>query len=144
MQIHQLTKPASVRTKKRIGRGGKRGTYSGHGGKGQTARSGRKFCPIVREVLKRYPKIRGHRNRAAGLGCKIVNVALLEAKFEKGSVITPSILTEKNIVSRVGGKCPRVKILGQGDISKNFNVSDCEVSASAKEKIEKAGGAVKF
>jgi large subunit ribosomal protein L15 len=143
MQIHQLTKSASSKSRKRIGRGGKRGTYSGHGGKGQTARSGRNFRPIVREVLKRYPKLRGHRNRAARADGRIVNVALLEAKFEKGSTITPSILAEKNIVGRVGGKSPRVKILGQGDVSKNFNIFGCEVSAAAREKIEKAGGAIK-
>jgi Ribosomal protein L15 len=93
--------------------------------------------------LKRYPKLRGHRNRAARSDGRIVNVALLEAKFEKGSTITPSILAAKNIVGRIGGKSPRVKILGQGDVSKNFNISGCEVSAAAREKIEKAGGAIK-
>ncbi len=143
MQIHQLTKTASVKIRKRIGRGGKRGTYSGHGGKGQTARAGRKFCPIVREVLKRYPKLRGYKNNPVGFAPEIVNVGILEAKFGKGETISPRVLVEKDIVCRVGGKYPKVKILGKGIISKNLNLCGCEVSASAKEKIEKAGGTIK-
>lgn len=60
MQLHEL-KPIHKRKKpKRIGRGGKRGTYSGRGVKGQKARAGRKLKPIIREIIKRYPKIRGH------------------------------------------------------------------------------------
>jgi large subunit ribosomal protein L15 len=143
MQIHQLKNSSRSKTGKRIGRGGKRGTYSGRGGKGQTARAGRNFRPIIREVLKRYPKLRGHRNRAAGLTAFAVNLAILEAGFENGAAIDPRILIEKGIVRRAGGKTPRVKILGRGEISKKFNFAGCEVSASAKKKIESAGGVIK-
>ncbi len=143
MQTHQLKNSSRNKTGKRVGRGGKRGTYSGRGGKGQTARAGRNFRPIIREVLKRYPKLRGHRNRAAGAAGFAVNLAALEAGFENGAVIDPRILIEKNIVRRIGGKTPRVKILGRGEISKKFNIAGCEISAAAKAKIEKAGGVVK-
>ena len=92
MQTHQLKNSSRNKTGKRVGRGGKRGTYSGRGGKGQTARAGRNFRPIIREVLKRYPKLRGHRNRAAGAAGFAVNLAALEAGFENGAVIDPRIL----------------------------------------------------
>lgn len=142
MQIHQLTKTASAKTKKRVGRGGKRGTYSGHGGKGQSARAGRNFQPIIREVLKRYPKLRGYKNNPA-VKPATVNVKTLEALFSDGDAVNPRVLARKGIVSRVSGKCPQVKILGVGDITKKIVVCECEISASAKEKIEKAGGTVK-
>jgi large subunit ribosomal protein L15 len=143
MQIHQLATKISDRSKKRIGRGGKRGTYSGHGGKGQTARSGRNFRPIVREVLKRYPKLRGYKNHRVGVKPEVVNIKGLEAKFEKGRIVTPRTLVEANLAPRVSGQYPQIKILGTGKITKNLTVEGCEVSASAKAKIEKAGGKIK-
>lgn len=64
MQLHEL-KPIHKRKKaKRVGRGGKRGTYSGRGQKGQRARAGRKMKPVVREIIKRYPKLRGYKLKA--------------------------------------------------------------------------------
>ncbi|MBZ1348254.1 MAG: uL15 family ribosomal protein [Candidatus Nealsonbacteria bacterium] len=64
MQLHQL-KPIHKRKKrKRLGRGGKRGTYSGRGMKGQKSRAGARFEPIIRGLIKRYPKLRGYRNRS--------------------------------------------------------------------------------
>jgi len=142
MQIHQIAiKKADSR--KRIGRGGKRGTYSGHGGKGQTARSGRNFRPIIREVLKRYPKLRGYKNHAAGLQPEIVNLKLIESRFENGQTVDPRTLVAKNLVRRVSGKYPEVKILGTGKITKKLDFVRCIVSESAKEKIEKAGGTIK-
>jgi len=143
MQIHQLPINTPAKTRKRVGRGGKRGTYSGHGGKGQTARSGRNFKPIIREVLKRYPKLRGYRNHAVGLKPEIVNIKLLETRFQDGQTVDPRALVAKNLVCRVSGRCPQVKILGTGKITKKLNIADCVVSKSAKEQIEKAGGKVK-
>lgn len=61
MQLHQLKPNNKKRKAKRVGRGGKRGTYSGKGMKGQKSRSGRKFEPIVRGLIKRYPKLRGYK-----------------------------------------------------------------------------------
>ena len=61
MQIHELRPKHKTKNSKRVGRGGKKGTYSGRGGKGQTARSGRKMEPVIREIIKRYPKLKGYR-----------------------------------------------------------------------------------
>ena len=61
MQINQLSPKHKEKRKKRIGRGGKKGTYSGKGMKGQRSRAGRKMAPIIRELIKRYPKLRGYR-----------------------------------------------------------------------------------
>ena len=55
MQVHQLTVSKFRKTKKRIGRGGKRGTYSGRGQKGQKARAGAKIKPEVRELILKFP-----------------------------------------------------------------------------------------
>jgi large subunit ribosomal protein L15 len=143
MQTHQIAIGTTAKTKKRIGRGGKRGTYSGHGGKGQTARSGRNFKPIIREVLKRYPKLRGYKNHRAQVKDEVVNIKSLDARFENGQTVDPKILADMGLVSRVSGRCPQVKILGTGKITKKLDIVDCKVSKSAKEKIEKAGGKVK-
>jgi large subunit ribosomal protein L15 len=143
MQTHQLTAEISAKSRKRVGRGGKRGTYSGHGGKGQTARSGRNFRPIIREVLKRYPKLRGYKNHRSAVKDQIVNIKALETGFNNGELVTPRALVERNLAPRVSGQYPRIKILGTGALSKKLAIENCEVSASAKEKIEKAGGSVK-
>lgn len=144
MQLNQITTIHKPKKGKRVGRGGKRGTYSGHGGKGQTARSGRKFRPAIRDLIKRYPKLRGYKNRPVGKKDEIVNLAALEKRFEKGDAVNPQILYEKNLITRIGGVLPQVKILGKGDIKKPLTVEKCLVSKSAKEKIEKAGGKILF
>jgi large subunit ribosomal protein L15 len=143
MQIHELSSTHLNRPRKRVGRGGKRGTYSGHGGKGQTARSGRKFRPIVREVLKRYPKLRGYKNHAVGVKPQTVDVAKIQARFEAGQTVNPASLVKKDLVPRESGKLPVVKILGTGEVTRALIIEKCLVSKSAKEKIEKAGGTVK-
>lgn len=63
MQLHTLKPLHSGRSKKRIGRGGKRGTYSGRGQKGQKSRAGRKIRPAMRDLIQRIPKLRGAGNR---------------------------------------------------------------------------------
>jgi len=143
MQIHQITISANAKNKKRVGRGGKRGTYSGHGGKGQTARAGRKFRPITRDILKRYPKLRGYKNRPTKLKPEIIDLQSLETNFENNQIITPSVLVSKKLVRQVSGKYPQVKILGSYNITKKLTIAGCQISQSAKEKIEKAGGKVK-
>jgi len=59
MQLHELKPIHKLKKRKRVGRGGKKGTYSGRGIKGQKSRAGRKLKPAIRELIKRYPKIRG-------------------------------------------------------------------------------------
>lgn len=143
MQIHQLTAIHLNPNRKRVGRGGKRGTYCGHGGKGQTARSGRNFRPIIREVLKRYPKLRGYKNRPVSLRPQTVDIAKLQSRFEAGQTVNPAALIEKNLVARQGGKLPGIKILASGNITKSLTIENCLVSKSAAEKIKKAGGTIR-
>jgi len=63
MLIHELQPEHPGRDKKRIARGGKRGTYSGRGHKGQKSRSGRNIRPAERDIILRLPKLRGNRSR---------------------------------------------------------------------------------
>lgn len=143
MQLHEL-KPTHKRKKgKRIGRGGKRGTYSGRGVKGQKSRAGRKMVPSIRQLIKKYPKLRGYRFKPRRQKPEIVDVDVLEKNFEKGSLVSPKTLLEKKLISRMKGKTPKVKILGRGKLNKNLIVENCQISKSAKEKIEKVKGVIK-
>ncbi len=148
MQIHTLKSTTPKKTSKRIGRGGKRGKTSGRGGKGQTARTGNSGRPEMRDVIKRLPKLRGHgKNRSRTVNSErvlpaVVNVSSLESMFEKGGQVTPATLLAVGLTQKRGGKVQQVKLLGTGDLTKSLTVSGCTVSASAREKIEKAGGTI--
>ena len=61
MQIHEIQPKHKKLDKKRVGRGGKKGTYSGKGNKGQKSRAGRKMVPIIREFIKKYTKLKGYK-----------------------------------------------------------------------------------
>jgi large subunit ribosomal protein L15 len=144
MQLHQLKPIHKSKKPKRIGRGGKKGKYSGRGIKGQRTRAGRKLKPVIREIIKKYPKLRGYRFKSKiknqKLKIVIVNLGDLEKKFKEGEKITPQTLLEKKLIRRIKGKMPKVKILGRGEITKKLIIQNCQISKSAKEKIEKAGG----
>lgn len=142
MQLHELVPKHKLKKKKRIGRGGKRGTYSGKGIKGQKSRAGRKFVPVIRELIKKYPKLKGYRAKIRKGNLAVVNIGILEERFGDSEVITPKLLLGRKIIRRIKGKAPKVKILGGGKITKKLTVENCEVSKTAKEKIEKAGGKV--
>ncbi len=137
MQLHQLKPKHKLKKKKRIGRGGKRGTYSGKGIKGQKSRAGRKFAPVVRELIKKYPKLRGYRFKGQDQNLAIVNVEDLDKKFKEFEVVNPKALIERKLIRRIKGKTPKVKILGRGELKKKLTIENCELSKSAKEKIEK-------
>lgn len=147
MQFHQLRPIHKAKRIKRVGRGGKRGTYSGRGLKGQKSRAGRKFKPVIRELIKRYPKLRGYRFRGKAYHPKHVivgvNIGIIDKKFVAADTITPEALAEKRIIRRIKGRLPRVKLLGGGEISKPFFVKDCLASKAAGKKIEAAGGNIK-
>jgi len=142
MQFHQLKPKHKKKKKKRIGRGGKKGTYSGRGMKGQKSRAGANFKPAIREFVKKYPKLRGYKLNPSKKNLLIVNVGLLEKKFKAESLITPQSLLKENIIRKIKGKLPSVKILGSGDVKKPFTVKNCTVSEQARKKIEKAGGKI--
>lgn len=143
MQLHELQPKHKNRAKKRVGRGGRKGTYSGHGMKGQKSRAGRKMEPIIRSLIKRYPKLKGYRSFRFDKDFAVVNLNVLEKTAKDGEIINPENLINKGIVSNIKGKTPKVKILGTGKLTKKLVVENCKTSKSAKEAIEKAGGSVK-
>ena len=146
MQLHQLKPKHKLKKRKRVGRGGKRGTYSGRGMKGQKSRAGRRLKPIIIDLIKRYPKLRGYRHQtrsqALGLEPQVLNLSLLEKKFEADEKVSPESLLGKRLIHRIRGRKPQVKILGGGEIKKALIIEGCQTSKEAKEKIEKAGGKV--
>ena len=127
---------------KRIGRGGKRGSYCGRGVEGQKSRAGRKMVPPIRQFIKKYPKLRGYRFKSQKEKPAVVNITALERNFEKGEVVSPQSLFEKKLIRRMSGKMPVVKVLGMGRLTKKIDVKDCKLSETAKKKIKKAGGAI--
>ena len=75
MQIHELKPKHKTSAKKRVGRGGRKGTYSGHGMKGQKSRAGRKMVPMIRELIKRYPKLKGYKSFRVDDFSAVVNIS---------------------------------------------------------------------
>lgn len=145
MQLHQIKIKNTKRKKKRIGRGGKRGTYSGRGVKGQKSRAGAKFKPLVRDLIKPYPKLKGYRKQSVQKlkhKRKAINLSLLEEKFDNNGEVTPQTLMQKGLISKIKGKMPAVKILARGKLTKKLIFKNCLVSQSARKMIEKAGGII--
>lgn len=142
MKLHELS-PAEGSTKdvKRIGRGhgSGQGKTAGKGHKGQWARSGGGVKPGFEggqtKLAMRIPK-RGFNNIFAS-EFATVNVSDLEARFESGAVIDDAALIESGLLKKT---LDGVKVLGNGEITKKFTVKAAKFSASAKEKIEGAGG----
>ena len=141
MNLHELSPAAGSNTKayrKGRGHGSGNGKTAGRGQKGQWARSGGGvrvgFEGGQMPLARRLPKRGFHNIFAKPL--EAVNVSALE-KFEDGAVVNAQALLEKGILS----KCQYgVKILGKGEITKKLTVQATAFSASAKEKIEAAGG----
>ncbi len=137
MQLHQLQPKHKPKDRKRVGRGGKKGASSGLGVKKLGSSQ-----PRIREILKRYPKLRGYRFTRRRGAQAVVNLEVLEKNFSAGQNITPSALIAKRIIRRIRGKDPEVKILGEGNLTKAFTIENCKVSAGAKKKIEALGGEI--
>lgn len=143
--LNTLKKTTENKKAKLVGRGGTRGKTSGRGTKGQKARAGHKIRPHIRDIIKKYPKLRGrgkNMNKTFAIAPATVNLGLLQKKFETSEMVTPSTLFAKGLIVRSKGVLPHVKILATGELSKKLEIFDCEVSATAKTKIEKAGGKV--
>lgn len=143
MQIHNIKPTIKKKGRKRVGRGGKRGTFSGRGSKGQRAH-GVRVRPQLREVIKRIPKKRGYRFPSIQKKPIVINLEVLEKKFKEGDKINPKILIETGVIGYKKGRIPEVKLLGSGNITKKLLVSECQISDSAREKIIKAGGSVEI
>ena len=125
------------KSKKRIGRGGKRGTYSGRGIKGERSRAGHRLPKQIREAVRKIPKLRGVHNMPAGPKSQPVNLNELEKISE--TAITVELLFKTGLIKN---RRDPVKILGDGILKKPVIIHGIPVSKSAREKIEKAGGRV--
>jgi len=133
MQLHQV-KPKNIqKSKKRVGRGGKRGTYSGKGIKGQLSRAGRKLRPELREIVKKIPKKRGYDFQSIQTKPQIINLKDLEKKYKDGEIVSPETLIEKGLIAKVNKRIPEVKILGDGKLTKKLKVDNCKLSKSAEK-----------
>ncbi len=146
MSDFMLHAPEGANKKKRIvGRGSSsgRGTTAGRGNKGQQSRSGGKTyvgfeggqMPLFRRIAQR-----GFSNYPFRKEYTIFNLRELEAKYADGETVDVDSLTRKGLLKKLRDG---VKILGDGDLTKKLTVNVDKVSASAKAKIEKAGGTVK-
>lgn len=138
MQLHEIKPKIKSKNKKRVGRGGKRGTYSGRGSKGQKAHAGRRIKSQVMNLIQRLPKLRGFKNKPLYEKPAVINVGDLEKKIN-GGAINREILIKAGIFRN---SVKRIKILGGGEITKSFQIKGLEVSDGAKKKIESAGGKI--
>lgn len=142
MQTHQIKRNNPLKKSRQIARGGKRGKQAGRGGKGQTARAGAKLRPVMRDTIKKLPKLRGHGiNRSHTVVYRdpkrfaSVNLGQLNV-FENGEVVNPTSLLAKGLIELRHGKLPKVKILARGEITKKIKVENCTLSKTAEEKIK--------
>ena len=143
MKLHELS-PAegSVKAGFRKGRGAGSGNgkTAGKGHKGQNARSGGGVRPGFEggqlPLYRKLPK-RGFNNARFGKQYAVVNIGILNEKFASGDVVDSAALLAKGIIDSVKDG---VKILGEGEITKELTVKAAVFSASAKEKIEAVGG----
>ena len=142
MKLHELSPaPGSVKESYRKGRGpgSGNGKTAGKGHKGQNARSGGGVrlgfeggqLPLYRKLPKR-----GFKNRFA-TNYAIVNVATLDKKFADGDTVNLDALMAAGVIRK---PLDGLKVLGNGEITKKLTVEAAVFSASAKEKIEAAGG----
>lgn len=141
MKLHELSPaPGSVKDVKRKGRGAGSGNgkTAGKGHKGQNARSGGGVRPGFEggqmPLQRRVPK-RGFNNIFATKYAAI-NVSALE-RFENGAVVDEKAIMEAGLIKK---PLDGIKILGNGELTKKLTVSVAAFSASAKQKIEAAGG----
>jgi large subunit ribosomal protein L15 len=143
MKLHELKNvPGAVHRKKRVGcgEGGGHGKTSGRGGKGQTARSGSSIrpgfeggqMPLYRKLPHRGFNNYNHREEIA-----VVNVGALAVLDEKITEVNAKVLAENGLLR---ADEPKVKILGDGELSRALKVTAAKFSESAMAKIEKAGG----
>lgn len=147
--LHNLSpKPGSRRPRKRIGRGQGSGTGKtsgrGHGGQGQRAGNKRNAAHEGGQnpIHRRMRKLRGPNMKKSmpfenfRTSTQPVNLTDLEERFEAGAEVTPDSLRAAGLATR----STPVKVLGSGEISKALTVRAHGFSASAREKIEAAGG----
>lgn len=145
MQVHDLfPAPGSRKPRKRVGRGNAsgHGSTAGRGDKGQLSRSGGGKGPGFEggqnPLAMRLPKLPGFKNRFR-VEYAVVNVERLDGLFGSGDTVDIDSLFAKGVIR---SKTVPVKVLGDGEITKALTVRVDKTSASAKAKIEAAGGKV--
>lgn len=145
MQLNDLSPaPGSTKNRKRVGRGNGsgHGTTSGRGDKGQNSRAGGGKGPGFEggqnPLAMRLPKLPGFKNRWRQ-EFEIVNVGRLDVLFADGDVVDAASLKAKGVLKSAD---VAVKVLGDGELAKKLTIKVDKVSASARTKIEAAGGAV--
>lgn len=143
MQIHEI--PSSDRMRrKRVGRGGKRGTYSGRGNKGQKARSGAHVNPLFEggrsSLVERLKKVRGFKSvRAKKTFVKISDISRV---FVSGETVSHETLVGKKLAPKKILKSG-VKVIGLGVIPKGLLFDgSLSLSESVRSRIELAGGKI--
>lgn len=159
MQLHTLKPNTPRRKQKRVGRGGKKGTFSGHGTKGQKSRAGAGVKADFRggdnRIWQLFPKQRGaskrpgagnprphrkhrffqiSREKAAVISLNQLNV------FDSETVINPMVLAKRGLIEHPRSK---VKILDNGTLKVKLHFENIQFSVSAREAVEKAGGIIK-
>jgi len=152
MQLHELKSNSSRPKKKRVGRGGKRGTYSGHGMKGQKSRAGARIRPGFRggdnPFWKLFPKQRGSSKRVEVKHSRFrlpnrqsvsVSLGKINSIFKDSDTVTPKALIKKGLIDTTKGG---VKVLSDGEFNKKVKFSGFKFSKSALIKIEKAGSTI--
>jgi len=144
MQAHNLTRQNLQKKKKRIARGGKRGSFSGRGIKGQKSRAGRHIRPQIRDVIKKIHKRRGYgKNRGKSFGYspkkpEVVSLARIEETFEQGAHITQAELIKRGLVRSRRDRKLAVKILGGAESKKNFTFDkQILMTRTLRAKLEK-------
>jgi len=157
MDLSQLKPKTPRKSLKRVGRGGKRGTYSGGGTKGQKSRAGSGVKPGFRggdnRIWQLFPKQRGASKKPGGKGPHrkhryfqykqdkptVFNLGFFN-QFTEEDIINPDLLIKKGFIVNPQEK---VKVLGGGEIKRKLNFDGFKFSKSAKDKIEKFGGKIK-
>ena len=145
MMEHDIAPPKGARRRrKRVGRGDAAGggSYAGRGMKGQKSRSGWRLRPGFEggqlPLIKGLPMKRGFNNRYKTYYA-LVNLDTLQERFEANSRVTPEMLRGLGIIRRVNRP---VKVVGDGELGHPLTVVAHKFTASARAKIEAAGGSV--
>lgn len=156
MNLSELKSRTPRKPSRRVGRGGKRGTYSGKGSKGQKSRAGAGFKPGFRggdnRIWQLFPKQRGaskkpgsnkphakHRHyQIKGDKFAVFNLDFFN-RFDEGQVVNRKFLAEQGWISKLE---KRVKVLGEGELKKKIDFQGLKFSKSAEAKIAKTGGKI--
>lgn len=140
MQVNTLKLKKRKRKKKIIGRGGKKGTYSGRGVKGQKSRSGGNINPLFEggrsTLVDHMKKRRGF--KAVKPKKNIVKLENLEKKFKNGDIIDVKSLIKADLVKRVNAK-NGVKIIGSGKLTKKLTLDKTILLSKSVQKAFKQG-----